>query len=305
MEKTVLYALPQHAGQRIDLFISRALTELTRNAVQKLCADGCVQVDGKVCEKNLRLRGGEEVTFILPAPKALDLPAQACPLDIVFEDASMIILNKSQGMVVHPAPGHPDGTLVNALLHHCAGQLSGIGGVERPGIVHRLDKMTSGLMVVAKTEQAHRSLSAQIKDRTVKKIYHGVVYGCPKEDEGRVDASIGRHPTDRKKMSVTAKVSREAATGYRVLERCRGFGSLELLLETGRTHQIRVHMASIGHPIAGDILYGPKKGIPSLAGQCLHAKTLGLHHPVTGQYLEFDSELPEYFVKFLDKIRKG
>ena len=300
-----LYALPEHAGQRIDLFVSEMLHDITRNAAQKLCGQGLVVVNGKACEKNLRLGGGEEVTVTIPEPRPPDALPQKIPLDIVYEDDVIIVVNKEQGMVVHPGPGNQDGTLVNALLEHCGGELSGIGGVERPGIVHRLDKMTSGLIVAAKTAQAHNCLSEQLKNRKVKRIYHAITHGAPDDDEGRVEAPIGRHPVDRKKMSVNARVSREATTFYRVLERFRGFCYLELELLTGRTHQIRVHMASIGRPIAGDTLYGPKKGVPSLEGQCLHAKTLGFYHPVSGQYLEFTSALPEYFERFLARVKKG
>ena len=305
MEVTILYALPQNAGQRIDLFISQELPTLTRTAAQKLCASGLVLVGGRVCEKNLRLKGGEEVAVRVPAPRPLKTPAQEIPLDIVYEDDSLIVLNKAQGLVVHPGPGNEEGTLVNALLFYCGPGLSGIGGVERPGIVHRLDKMTSGLLVVAKTQQAHLNLSAQMKDRKALKLYEAVVYGCPKEEAGRVEAPIGRHPTDRKKMSVNHKNGREAATVYRVLTRYRGFSHLELRLETGRTHQIRVHLAGIGHPVAGDAVYGPRKPIAPLRGQCLHAKTLGIYHPVSGQYLEFTSLLPDYFTRFLEQIQKG
>jgi len=300
-----LYALPEHAGQRIDLFVSEMLPDITRNAAQKLCGQGFVAANGKACEKNLRLKGGESILVTIPEPRPLKAPPQKIPLDIVYEDSSIIVVNKEKGLVVHPGPGNEDGTLVNALLAHCGGELSGIGGVERPGIVHRLDKMTSGLIVAAKTAQAHNCLSAQIKERKVKRIYHAITHGGPAEREGRVEAPIGRHPVDRKKMSVNAKNGREATTFYRVLEKYRGFCHLELELLTGRTHQIRVHMASIGHPIAGDTLYGPKKGIASLDGQCLHAKTLGLLHPVSGQYLELTSALPEYFERFLALIKKG
>ena len=300
-----LYALPEHAGQRIDLFVSEMLPDVTRSGAQKLCGQGFVVVNGKPCEKNLRLKGGEVVLVTIPQPRPLQAPPQKIPLDVVYEDSSIIVVNKERGLVVHPGPGNEDGTLVNALLEHCGGELSGIGGVERPGIVHRLDKMTSGLIVAAKTEQAHLSLAAQMKERRVKRIYHAITYGGPAEDEGKVEAPIGRHPVDRKKMSVNAKHSREAVTFYRVLARYRGFCHLELELLTGRTHQIRVHLASIGHPVAGDILYGQKKGIPSLEGQCLHAKTLGLYHPLDGQYMQFTSALPEYFERFLARVEKG
>ena len=306
MKTVELYALPEHAGRRIDIFVSEMLPDLTRNAVQKLCERELILVNGRACGKNLRLGGGEVVSVSIPEPRPLELSAQEIPLDIVYEDESLIVVNKQRGLVVHPGPGNEQGTLVNALLHHCGHQLSGIGGVERPGIVHRLDKMTSGLLMVAKTEQAHHCLSAQIKERKVSRIYRAVVHGRPPEQEGRVEAPIGRHPTDRKKMSVNAKNGRNAQTLYRVLAQYRGFSHLELELITGRTHQIRVHMASIGHPLAGDPLYGPGgKGIPSLGGQCLHAKTLGFYHPVSGELLQLTSDLPDYFTRFLEHIAKG
>jgi len=297
-----LSALPEHHGRRIDVFISELLPELTRNGVQRLCAEGRVTVDDRVCEKNFRLKGGEVVVVNIPPSRQLSLFAQNIPLDIVYEDESLIVINKQQGLVVHPGPGNEDGTLVNALLAHCGGELSGIGGVERPGIVHRLDKMTSGLIVVAKTQRAHLSLAEQIKAREVKKIYQAVVHGCPAADHGSVDTPVGRHPTERKKMSTRAKISRTALTSYRVLCAYRGFSHLELELYTGRTHQIRVHLASIGHPVAGDALYGPKKGVAGLIGQCLHAKILGFYHPVSGQFTTYTSQLPEYFMGFLGQI---
>ena len=306
MKIVELYALPEHHGRRIDVFIGEQLPEFTRSSIQKLCGEGLVTVSGKVRDKNFRLKSGEVVVVAIPPVRRLELCAQSIPLDIVYEDESLIVINKQQGLVVHPGPGNEGGTLVNALLAHCGGELSGIGGVERPGIVHRLDKMTSGLIVVAKTQQAHLSLAGQIKTREVKKIYHAVVYGCPQADQGSVDAPIGRHPTERKKMSTHAKIARQALTSYWVLARYRGFTHLELELHTGRTHQIRVHMASIGHPIAGDVLYGPKKSVAGLAGQCLHAKTLGFYHPVSGQFFEHTSQLPEYFMGFLAQLdRKG
>jgi len=302
MKLVEINALPEHTGRRIDVFISEQLPELSRSGIQRLCAEGRVTVDGVPCDKNYRLKGKEEVAVTIPPARPLEVAAQSIPLDIVWEDESLIVINKPQGLVVHPAPGNEDGTLVNALLAHCGGELPGIGGVERPGIVHRLDKMTSGLIVVAKTEKAHLSLTEQMKNRKVEKLYMAVVHGCPKQEQGNIDAPIGRHPTDRKKMSVTAKVSREARTDYEVLASFRGFSQLELRLHTGRTHQIRVHMASIGHPVAGDALYGPKKPAPGLQGQCLHAKTLGFCHPVSGRFVTHTSRLPEYFERFLARL---
>jgi len=301
-----LNALSEHAGQRIDLFVSEMLPDITRNAVQKLCIQGFVRTDdGMVCEKNMRLSGGETILVTIPEPQPMQAVAQKIPLDIVYEDKSIIVVNKACGMVVHPGPGNLDGTLVNALLAHCGGELSGIGGVERPGIVHRLDKMTSGLMVAAKTAQGHNHLAGQLKERRVKRIYEAMTHGGPANDEGRVEAPVGRHPNDRKKMSVNAKNGRDAVTFYRILARYPRFCHLEVELLTGRTHQIRVHMASIGHPVAGDMLYGPKRGAPYLEGQCLHARTLGLHHPISDKYLEFTSELPDYFERFLAWVKKG
>jgi len=309
MELVEFNTLPEHNGQRIDVFVSEQLPKHTRAGVQRLCGEGRVTVDGVACEKNYRLKGREVVAVAIPPARQLGLPAQKIPLDVVYEDEDLIVINKQQGLVVHPGPGNEDGTLVNALLSHCGEELSGIGGVERPGIVHRLDKMTSGLIVVAKTEKAHFSLAEQIKAREVKKIYHAVVHGCPKTEQGSIDTPIGRHPTERKKMSTRAKIARQALTNYQVLEKYRGFSHLELELHTGRTHQIRVHMASIGHPVAGDMLYGPKKGVSGLDGQCLHAKTLGFYHPVSGQFVLHTSPLPEYFLRFLARIestnRKG
>ena len=234
----------------------------------------------------------------------LDVTPEDIPLDIVYEDPSLLVVNKPKGMVVHPAYGNLNHTLVNALLYHCKGQLSGINGVIRPGIVHRIDKDTSGLLVVAKDDQAHSSLAAQIKEHSFDRFYHAVVYGNLKEDSGTVHQPIGRHPTDRKKMAVTDKNSRDAVTHFEVVERYQGFTHVRLKLETGRTHQIRVHMAYIGHPVAGDPVYGPRKVISSLEGQCLHAKTISFLHPKTGELLSFDSPLPGYFTRFLSTLKR-
>ncbi|MDR2908847.1 MAG: RluA family pseudouridine synthase [Oscillospiraceae bacterium] len=300
MNRSNLYALPEDEGRRIDLYISERCSELTRSAVQRLCADGAVLADGHPISKSYRLRGTENISLTIPEPIPAGLAAQDIPLNIEYEDSAIIVVNKPRGMVVHPAPGNPDGTLVNALLYHCGAELMGIGGVGRPGIVHRLDKLTSGLLVVAKTAAAHASLSRQIAERGVLRLYEAVVHGTPKEDEGVISAPIGRHPTDRKKMSVQ-KNGREAVTHYTLIARYRGFSHLSLRLETGRTHQIRVHTAYIGHPVAGDEVYGPQKGV-SLGGQCLHARTVGFLHPLTGEPVEFTSGLPEYFASFLKKL---
>jgi len=306
MEEKILEltARPEDAGQRIDTFVSQAADALTRSAVQRLCGEGHIHVDGAAAHKGYRIRGGERVEVHLPPVRELEALPQNIPLEILFEDAHLLVVNKPKGMVVHPAPGNQDGTLVNALLHHCAGSLSGIGGVARPGIVHRIDKDTSGLLVAAKTDTAHLALSEAVKQHSFTRLYRAIVYGKVREEEGVVDAPIGRHPTDRKKMCVTDKNAREAVTAYRVLRRFEGFTELELRLETGRTHQIRVHMRHIGHPVAGDPVYGPKKIITSLRGQCLHAQTLGFVHPATGQYLEFHSELPDSYTDFVKKLNE-
>lgn len=290
-------------GQRLDKLLSRELPELSRSALQSLIAKGCVTSGGKALSKSAKLPLGQEVTVLLPAPAPLEVEAQNIPLDIVYEDGDLLVVNKPKGMVVHPAPGNPDGTLVNALLYHCGQSLSGINGVIRPGIVHRIDKDTSGLLMVAKNDLAHQSLAAQIAAHTFTRMYNTVVYGNLKTDEGTISAPIARHPTDRKKMAVVPG-GREAVTHYRALERLPGFTLVECRLETGRTHQIRVHMAHIGHPVAGDPVYGPKKCITSLNGQCLHARLLGFVHPATGEYMEFDSGLPPYFTDFLEKLRR-
>ena len=244
------------------------------------------------------------MAITLPPPREIALTAQDIPLTIVYEDASLLVINKPKGMVVHPAAGNWDGTMVNALLHHCAGGLSGINGEIRPGIVHRIDKDTSGLLVVAKDNDTHLALSAQMAAHSITRIYHAVVYGGFSADSGFVEKPIGRNPNDRKKMAVTQQHAKEAYTAYEVLARYRGFTHLALRLKTGRTHQIRVHMASIGHPVAGDVVYGPQKAITALGGQCLHAKTLGFVHPKTAEYMEFTSELPPYFQNFLNTLQK-
>ena len=294
------------AGVRADRWLASAAEGLiTRSAIQKLCDCKAVRVGEKPVSKNDRLRGGE--TFIIDVPDAqpLDIVPQDIPIEIVYEDGDLLVVNKPKGMVVHPAPGHPNGTLVNALLYHCQGRLSSINGVIRPGIVHRIDKDTSGLLIVAKNDAAHGTLAEQIKNHSFTRIYNAVVYGGFSTDEGTVDAPIGRSQNDRKKMCVTDRNARGAVTHYRVLERLGRFTWLKLCLETGRTHQIRVHMAYIGHPVAGDPIYGPQKTITSLHGQCLHARVIGFHHPRTGVYMEFSSELPDYFSTFLTSLRQN
>ena len=304
IQETLLFCPePEDAGSRLDAFLALNLEGKTRSAVQKLMDQGKVLVNGKTGRKNDKVKPGDSIQVEIPEPEPLELLPQDIPLDIVYEDEHLLVVNKPKGMVVHPAPGNPDGTLVNALLYHCGESLSGINGVIRPGIVHRIDKDTSGLLMVAKNDLAHQSLAAQIAAHTFTRMYNTVVYGSLKTDEGTISAPIARHPADRKKMAVVPG-GREAVTHYRVLERLSGFTLVECRLETGRTHQIRVHMAHIGHPVAGDPVYGPKKCIASLNGQCLHARLLGFVHPATGEYMEFDSGLPPYFTDFLEKLRR-
>lgn len=299
-----LFALPEDSGQRLDKFISLKLSDITRTAAEKLIAAGAVECSGKVLPKSYKVQAGDEITVAIPDPVAADVLPEEIPLSIVYEDSDLLVVNKPKGMVVHPAAGNFTGTLVNALLAHCGDSLSGIGGVIRPGIVHRIDKDTSGLLIVAKNDFSHLRLAEQIKVHSFTKVYEAVVYGSLKQDSGTVNAPIGRHPIDRKKMAVTDQHSRPAVTHYEVIARYPGFTHVRLRLETGRTHQIRVHMAFLGHPVAGDPVYGPKKVIAELQGQCLHAKQIGFTHPRDGRWLEFDSELPLYFTAFLDKLRR-
>ena len=299
-----IVAGPEDEGMRLDKFLSVRVEELTRSAAERLAEQGQVSSGGKTLDKKYRLRAGDAIEVILPKPVGLDILPEAIPLDIRYEDADLLVVNKPKGMVVHPAAGHAGGTLVNALLAHCGDSLSGINGVIRPGIVHRIDKDTSGLLIVAKNDFAHQRLAEQIKEHSFTRMYEAMVHGNLKEDTGTVDAPIGRHPTDRKRMAVTEKNSRHAVTHFEVLARYKGFTHVRLKLETGRTHQIRVHMAYIGHPVAGDPVYGPKKPVPNLDGQCLHARVIGFVHPRTGEYLEITSELPPYFTAFLEKLKK-
>lgn len=290
------------SGARIDKYISDYIAELTRSAVQGLIADGAVLADGKAVSKNYKLRGTESITIEIPEPQPMNAEPENIPLNIIYEDDDLLVVNKPKGMVVHPAHGNYTGTLVNALLYHCGGSLSGINGVIRPGIVHRIDKNTSGLLIVAKNDRSHLHLAEQIKEHSFTREYEAVASGYFKDGEGTVDAPIGRHKTDRKKMCVTAENSRNAVTHYSVLKQYGGYAHVRLQLETGRTHQIRVHLAYIGHPVLGDDVYGkPYKGIE---GQCLHARKIGFIHPTTGEYMEFTSELPDYFVAVLNKLEK-
>ena len=292
------------SGIRLDSLIAEEFPDISRSAAQKLIENGLVTLNGKAVKKNHKTSEGEVFEISLPEPEITDVIPQDIPLDVVYEDSDVIVINKPRGMVVHPAPGHPDGTLVNALMHHCGDSLSGIGGVVRPGIVHRIDMDTSGLLIVAKNDAAHAHLSAQLSDRSLSRVYEAVVYGRIKEDSGRIDAPIGRHPTDRKRMAVTGKNSRNAVTYFEVIARYNGFTHVRCILETGRTHQIRVHMTHIGHPLLGDLVYGRKKAEKGLSGQCLHAKRLKFIHPVTNLAMEFDTELPEYFEAVLAKLGK-
>lgn len=303
MSETVrLTAADEAAGSRIDKYISDNIAELTRSAVQGLLSKESVFVNGKSVSKNYKLRSGDEVTVEIPEPEPMDAVPEDIPLEIVYEDSDLLVVNKPKGMVVHPAHGNYTGTLVNALLHHCGDSLSGINGVIRPGIVHRIDKNTSGLLIVAKNDAAHLHLAEQIKAHSFTREYEAVAVGAFKEPSGTVDAPIGRHKTDRKKMCVTQENSRNAVTHYEVLKQYGGYAHVRLRLETGRTHQIRVHLAYIGHPVLGDDVYGkPYKG---LEGQCLHARKIGFIHPSTGEYMEFSSELPEYFQAVLRKLEK-
>jgi 23S rRNA pseudouridine1911/1915/1917 synthase len=303
MEKIVLTSAAGDRGKRLDAYIAENADGITRSAAQRLIEGGNVRVDGKPAEKSYKLRGGEKTEIALPEPEEPETAAQDIPLDVVYEDADVIVVNKPSGMVVHPAPGHADGTLVNALLAHCKGSLSGIGGERRPGIVHRIDRDTSGLIIAAKNDRAHLALAAQLKDHTLARTYEAIVVGNMKDDSGTVDAPIGRCPTDRKKMCVTEKNSRNAVTHWEILERFRGYCHVRCRLETGRTHQIRVHMAHIGHPILGDTVYGAKKPVPGLNGQCLHASGLRFVHPATGKIVELSCPLPPEFRRELERLR--
>lgn len=291
----------ESVGIRIDKFLGDSIEDLSRSAAVKLCDDNTVLVNGKAVGKNYKVKLNDEITAAVPEPKELEAVAENIPLDIVYEDDDLLVVNKPKGMVVHPAPGNYTGTLVNALLYHCRDSLSGINGILRPGIVHRIDKDTSGLLIVAKNDKAHTGLAEQIQVHSFDREYEAVVYGGLKQISGTVDAPIGRHKTERKKMCVTAQNSKNAVTHYKMIDYNNGFSHIALKLETGRTHQIRVHMAYIGHPVAGDAVYGPKNVITELNGQCLHAKKIGFIHPVTGEKLSFDSELPPYFKRFLEK----
>ena len=302
---TALRTGAEDRGKRLDAFLAEQLPEVTRSAAQRLIAQGMVLVEGRTAAKSCKLTGEETVEVTLPEPEPTEAVAQDIPLDVVYEDQDVVVVNKPVGMVVHPAPGHPDGTLVNALLHHCGGSLSGIGGQLRPGIVHRIDRDTSGLIIAAKNDAAHQALAAQLQDHTLARTYEAVVVGNLREDRGTVSAPIGRHHTDRKKMAVTERGGKEAVTHWEVLERFPGYTYVRCRLETGRTHQIRVHMAYLGHPLYGDTVYGAKKPAPGMTGQCLHATGLRFVHPRTGEVVELSCPLNGEFAALLRKLRGG
>ncbi len=299
------FTVENEAGERIDKFLAEELEDRSRSFLQKLIKDAYVKVNEKPVKASYRLLLGDRVAITLPKLTEPDIAAEDIPLDILYEDRDVIVINKPKQMVVHPAPGHYSGTLVNALLYHCKDELSGINGTMRPGIVHRIDMDTTGSLIVCKNDAAHQSLSEQLKEHSINRIYEAIVHGNIKEPSGTVNAPIGRHPTERKKMSIHSKNGREAVTHYEVIERFGDYTYIRCKLETGRTHQIRVHMASIGHPLLGDEVYGPKKcPFPKLQGQTLHAKTLGFIHPATHEYVEIEAPLPEYFSDLLKKLKR-
>lgn len=301
MKSLKLYVSDETSGVRIDKWLSENIDELSRASVQKLLKEGNILINSGAVNKNYKLRKNDVIDINIPDPVILDVLPQDIPIDIVYEDDDLLVVNKPKGMVVHPAAGNYENTLVNALLYHCKGRLSGINGVIRPGIVHRIDKYTSGLLIVAKNDNAHKHLAEQIKSHSFTREYCGIVCGRIKDHENTINAPIGRHKYDRKKMTVTDKNSKNAVTHYKVLKVFEKYTLLKFKLETGRTHQIRVHMSYIGHPILGDDVYG--KAFKGIDGQCLHAKKIGFIHPSTGKYMEFDSELPEYFEKVLKKVK--
>ncbi len=302
MDENYICITAEESGERIDALLARTLPSLSRSQVQKLLEQGMVTLNGRELKKNFRCSAGEGYEVILPEPAELPLIPQNIPLDVVYEDEDLIVVNKARGLVVHPAPGHPDGTLVNALLWHCGNSLSGIGGQRRPGIVHRIDKDTSGLLIVAKNDFAHQGLSAQLADHSLCREYEALVRGNFKQDSGTVDKPIGRHPIDRKRMAVTEKNAKPAVTHWQLLASYRGYSHILCRLETGRTHQIRVHMASIGHPLLGDFTYGAPSPEKGLEGQCLHARRLRFVHPRTGEHILLETDLPAYFMDVLARL---
>lgn len=290
------------AGERADSLLCRLVPDLTRSGAQRLLERGAVTLDGRPVRKNDRPAPGQVLEVLLLDPQPIAVLPQNIPLDVIYEDGDVIVVNKPVGLVVHPAPGHPDGTLVNALLYHCKNSLSGINGELRPGIVHRIDRDTSGLIIAAKNDRAHLALAAQLQDHSLARTYEAVALGGLPEERGTVNAPIGRHPVDRKKMAIDRRNGREAVTHWSVLARYPGYTHVECRLETGRTHQIRVHLASVGHPLLGDTVYGAKKPVPGLAGQCLHARRLRFVHPATGETMELECPLPDWFLEILRKI---
>lgn len=303
MSENKIIIKAEEAGTRIDKFIADNLEDVSRSYIQKLIEDKLVTLNGSFVKAKYKVKTGDEFEVIIPEAKELDVVPENIPLDIIYEDDDILVVNKPKGMVVHPAPGHYTGTLVNAIMYHCKDNLSGINGVLRPGIVHRIDMNTTGSLLVCKSDKAHQIMADKFKVHDLTRKYHCIVHGNIKEDEGIINAPIGRHPIDRKKMSTKCKNGRNAITHFKVLERFGNYTYVECQLETGRTHQIRVHMASIGHAVLGDDVYGPSKCPFKLEGQTLHAKILGIEHPVTGEYMEFDAPLPEYFEKLLIKLR--
>ena len=291
-------------NKRVDVFLNEEMEDISRSALQKNIEKGNITVNGEKISKNYKLRIGDIVEAELPPPENIDIVPEDIPLDIMYEDDDFIVINKPQNMVVHPAPGHYTGTLVNALMFHCGDNLSGINGVLRPGIVHRIDKDTSGVLVIAKSDLAHKGLSEQLAEHSMKRVYNAIVYNSFSEESGTVDRNIDRSKNDRKKMAVVMQGGRNAVTHYKVIEKLGKYTWVELQLETGRTHQIRVHMSYIGHPLLGDPVYGPKKCPFNLNGQVLHAKVLGFIHPRTGEYMEFNSELPDYFSSLIERLKK-
>jgi len=302
MDEEIINISAQESGERIDALLARLIDGISRNSAQRMLEDGLVTLNGQPVKKNYKCRSGDQFEVVMPEPESTELIAQDIPLDIVYEDTDLIVINKPRGMVVHPAAGHPDGTLVNALLWHCGDSLSGIGGERRPGIVHRIDKDTSGLLVVAKNDFAHQGLSLQLSDHSLCRQYEAIVRGGMKEDSGSIDAPIGRHPVDRKRMAINDKNGKQAVTHWHVIARYRGYTHIGCQLETGRTHQIRVHMASRGHTLLGDYTYGAPSPEKGLSGQCLHARRLKFIHPRSGQLIELESPLPEYFTDVISKL---
>lgn len=301
---TIISIGPENAGKRLDVCLKDLFPDHSRSFFSNLIARGLISVNGKSKKDSYKVSAGDSISVVFPEVKEVDLQAQNIPLDILYEDDDVLVVNKPKGMVVHPAPGHEDNTLVNAILYHCGNSLSGINGEKRPGIVHRIDRDTTGSLIICKNDKAHNAIAAQIKEHTVNRIYEGIIIGNLKNNEGTIDAPLARSKNDRKKVTIDP-AGRRAVTHYRVLERFGDYTYCEFRLETGRTHQIRVHMASIGHPLLGDPVYGPRKCPFKLEGQTLHAKTIGFIHPTTGQYVEVSAPLPEYFEKLLEKFRRG